>query len=512
MQVAYAAPAFIRSSRTFWRPALGIGLIGCAAYACLDTRPFYSENQNTKFLYGLAKAGVGRLEDDWLIGQGSQLPVFDAFVYLTQAFAGGWFFYVWHLVMLIAYAAALYGFARVVGLTDPDRLGPNGRWFLPAFGAWFIFMNMRHITLKAFFGVANQHINSHTFEPQSFGVLALLGLLLFRLGETGWGVVLVVAAAWIHPPYAISGLMILLGIAVARWRFGSAVSAPFPVIAAGALGCLAAAGFTYSLLQPSDPTIQAEALRIITEVRIPGHSWPATWFEDDAIIKGAVLLLVLWLIRRDPLAWVLATMTAAIVALTLWVHITHDAALALAAPWRATVIVVPAAGAILFGRIVQWIADWTRDRPRWRQAAIAVGCLMLLLGIERGVRNRIEFFQKIRDEPSYYAWVRKNAREGDLFLTSIENETFRLATGQPQYVSWKTHPHRPDSVLAWEERVKKASAVADAERPSCDVLEGLAAEGVTHLVRPASLIDRLPCPGWSVAYGDESVVIFSRRS
>jgi hypothetical protein len=492
-----------------WRLFLGIGLIGCAAYACLDTQPLYAENQNTKFLYGLAKAGVGRLKDDWLIGQGSQLPIFDAFVYLTQAFAGGWFFYVWHLAMLIAYAAALYGFARVVGLTDPERLGPNGRWFLPIFGAWFIFMNTRHITLKALFGVANQHINSHTFEPQSFGVLALLGLLLFRLGETGWAVVLVVAAAWIHPPYSIAGLMILSGFLVARWRFGSSVDAPLPVIAGGVIGCLGAAAFTYSLMQPSDPAVQAEALRIITEVRIPGHSWPAIWFEDDAIIKSAVLLLVLWLIRRDPLGWVLATMAATIVALTLWVHFAHDAALALAAPWRASTIVVPAAGAVLFGRIVQWIANWTSGHPRLRYIGIGAACLLLLLGVERGIRNRIEFFQEIRAEPRYYAWVRENAREGDVFLTSLDDETFRLGTGQPQYVSWKTHPHRPESVLAWYKRAEEASAVADAERPACNALDSLAAEGVTYFIRQSSL-SALTCPGWNVAYQDASVVILGK--
>jgi hypothetical protein len=509
VDVTYGRGALVRLSPR-WRLGLGVGLIGAVAYVCMDTWPLYSENQNTKFLYGLAKADVGRLKDDWLIAQGSELPIFDAFVYLCKATLGDWFFYVCHFGIVTTLAASLYGIARVVGLTNPDRFGPEARWFLPVFGIWFILFSTSHATLKFFMGVANQSIDAHVFQPQSFGVLSLLGLLLFRLGETGWAVVLIVAAAWIHPAYAIPGLMILLGMTVARMRFGTLVHAPWAVIGGGVVGCLSAAGFAYSLLQPSNPDAHREALRIITEMRIPEHSWPEIWFGEDAIYRIAGLCLVLWLARRDPLGWVLGTMAAAIAALTLWVYVTHDTALALAAPWRASAIAIPAGVAILFGRMSQWAADWAYDHTWRRQAFFALGAVALAVGVVAGVQNRIEFFRRLQEEPAYYGWVRENARDGDLFLTSTGDEDFRLATGQPQYVNWKSHPHRGEAVLEWYERTKKARAAIEPAQPSCELLTSLAGDGVTHLVRQTAQ-PPLTCEGWRRAYGDDTVTVFSTR-
>jgi hypothetical protein len=164
---------------------------------------------------------------------------------------------------------------------------------------------------------------------------------------------------------------------------------------------------------------------------------------------------------------------------------------------------------MLFGRVVQWVANWADDRIWRRRAALVLVGVMLVAGIERGIRNRIEFVQALPDRP-HHVWVRDNAREGDLFLTQSHDLDFRLAAQQPQYVSLKTHPHRPASVVEWYARLRKAEAVANAREVSCARLEELAGEGVTHLVRWRSPSEQ-PCPGWRTVYEDAEVVIFSRR-
>jgi hypothetical protein len=498
-------------TRQAWRTAAGLIIIGAAVYAVMPTLPLYSDNQNTKFLYGLAKAGVGRLKDDWLIGQGSSLPIFDALVYLTQTILGGWFFYVWHFFAVTTYTAAMYGIARVVGVTQPERFGPDGRWFLVLFGAWLTALSTTHATLKAFWGVAIQYLNGTVFQPQSFGILALLALLLFRLRETGWAVVLIIASAWLHPPYAIAGLMILLGMTVARWRFGPGeVNLSVPVLAGGIIGCLGAAGFTYSLLQPTDPAIAAEAVRIITELRIPEHSLPGVWFDADAVIKLVVFCFVLWIARHDPLAWVLMVVGAGVAVSTLWVYVAHDLELALAAPWRASAIVVPAGVAILIGRALQAFASWTEGHPRRRRAALAVTAAALCISVGLGVFNKLRFFNELQ-KPLYFAFIRESAQDGDVYLTPVDDMDFRLATGQPQYATWKTHPHRGDAVLEWYRRVGRARAVTEATQPSCSALDDLAREGVTHLVRQQPNGD-LHCPGWSVVYEDGDYTVSRHRA
>jgi hypothetical protein len=39
---------------------------------------------------------------------------------------------------------------------------------------------------------------------------------------------------------------------------------------------------------------------------------------------------------------------------------------------------------------------------------------MAALGVERGIRNRLEFFQELGRAPPDYAWILENARDGEL--------------------------------------------------------------------------------------------------
>jgi hypothetical protein len=488
---------------------VGLGVLALALFVVSPTQPLFTENQNTKFLYGLAKAGVGRLNEDWLVSETSTLPIFDALVFLTQKLFGGWMFYGWQIAAMAAYAAALCGLGYTVGLTVNGRRH-LGRAFLPLFGVWLVALHSQNATGKLFEGVALQYVNGTVFEPASFGVLQLLGLLLFRLGQPGWATVLVIAACWIHPAYAISGLMILTGFMVAHIRFRDAATRmPLLNFVAGTVGCLGAAGFTYSLLQPSDPAVQAEAVRIITELRIPYHSLPEIWVDFDAVAKLALVGAAIWVARNDPIGWVLLTVIAAIIASTIYVWLFHNLDMALAAPWRASAVIVPAAAAILLARGIEAMASWSELRPALRSAGVAVTAAAILLACGFAVRNKLREFVEPQ-EPTYYAWVRQTAHPGDLYLTPVTAQDFRLATGQPQYVTWKTHPYRGRRVLEWYDRVQRARAATEPEKPECSALEGLAAEGVTHIVR-RDPDGATGCPGWAVVFDDGRDVVSTRR-
>jgi hypothetical protein len=498
------------ASSTRTKVAIGLLVVGGLTYLVLPRMALYFDNQNTKFLFGMAKAGVGQLAKDWLIGQGSQLPIFDALVFWTYATVGKTGFHLWHLGFVVAYTVAIYGIARIVGANAARNPAENGVWFLAVFGLCWFGLNSNYATLKAFEGVAGQYINGIAFEPQYFGVLCLLALLLFRINQAGWAVALIVAAAWMHSAFSISGLILLFGMAVAKWRFGDTVSLPFLTLAAGIFGCLAAAGFAYSLLQPADPAIQHEAARILTEVRIPWHSLPERWVDDsDTVIKFIAVLAALWIARRDPLSIVLGVAVVCVCVLALWVHLTNDAELALAAPWRVSSILVPAANAILLGWLIKSIANWCGDLFWRRGAAIGPTAALVAVSIGLGQQARSVSLRK-HMHPPYFAWVRENSSEGDVFLTDTRVEDFRLATGQAQYVTWKTHPYRGKRVLEWSERLEKATTLARAERVPCELLEEVSSEGVTHLVRSSTMEDP-QCDGWRVVYEDDLVTISSRR-
>lgn len=497
---AFAKETGSSATLALWTVAIGTGV-----FAVFPTLPIFSDNQNTKFLSGLAKAGYGRLRDDWLVQQGSQFPLFDHFVALNQTLLGPVSFYLWQWLLVLVYTAAMLGLARVVGGASPSLPAPEQKLFWPILGAWFIALNATAATNRVFEGVAHHYVNGRELQPQSFGVLALLGLLLFRLGYARSAAVLIVATAWIHAAYVIPGVMLFLGMAVARWRLGrSAVPASPVLFALGIIGSLGSALFSYALMPPGDPGVQAEAARIIAEIRIPHHSLPAVWFDADAAIKLAIVLCAIALAWRDPVGWVLLAGTVLIAASSLWVYAVHDLKTALAAPWRTSAILVPAAVAILMGRLVQAAVEWGRDRVVRQRAVFGLTGSVLIIGATVGMWKKID--RGVRQAPGYFAWVRDHAQPGDVFLTPIDQMDFRLATGQPQYVTWKSNAHFGQSVLDWYARVERARAVTEAHDANCALLDKLAGEGVTHIVRRASQ-EAPPCPAWNVAFSDGNFTV-----
>ena len=484
--------------------ALLVGWLAIAVMAAMPTKPLFSDNQNTKFLYGLAKAGYGRLQEDWLIGQGSNLPIFDALVFVTHRFLGSWFFYVWQFAATAMYAAAL---CAIAWLTVPDRLRARPLLFWLPFGALLTALHSNAGTQRLFEGVAHQYVLSWVFEPASVGVLALLAVPLFRIGQIGWAAVLVVVAAWLHPVYAITGLFLLSGMLVAQLRFR--LPLPWPILAAGAVGCVGAAAFTYSLLFPADPAVQAEAVRIITQERIPEHSLPEVWFDIDTMAKCLIVGLAVWLLRRDPLGWLLGVVALEIAAGALWVLVTRDLNLALAAPWRASAVIVPLADAVLLTRLAGLVAERLGRRDDALRDAALGSALLIAVALAVGVFNRAR--NVAWHKPGYLAFVRANAAPGDLYVTPIGENDFRLATGQPQYATWKTHPHRGQGVLEWYARVGRARAVTERPAPDCARLENLAGEGVTHLLRRAT-DEPVACSGWNQVYADPAYRLWRRGS
>lgn len=66
---------------TPWRQAVLFALVCLVFLLVMRQDPLYSDNQNTKFLHGMAWAGAGALRHDWLAGTQDGLPFFSGLVY-----------------------------------------------------------------------------------------------------------------------------------------------------------------------------------------------------------------------------------------------------------------------------------------------------------------------------------------------------------------------------------------------------------------------------------------------
>ena len=74
--------------------------------------PLYSSHQNTYPLHGLAHAGVGFLNLDWLAHTTDPYPAFSALVTLTIQTLGERAFYFFFIVLLAIYGYSIWGIVR----------------------------------------------------------------------------------------------------------------------------------------------------------------------------------------------------------------------------------------------------------------------------------------------------------------------------------------------------------------------------------------------------------------
>ena len=168
-----------------------IGLISFLAWSLIfgmiyAQSPLYTNNQNTYFLHGLAKAGFGYLSHDWLASRQEAMPVFTWLVYLTYTvFHSKVPFYFYYALLMGVYLFSMFGIMDL--FFDLRRSKARTllflAFFLAAHSAAMRFLLSRLVVEDSTFllegGVAGQRILGQVFQPSTFGVLLVLSIYLF---------------------------------------------------------------------------------------------------------------------------------------------------------------------------------------------------------------------------------------------------------------------------------------------------------------------------------------------
>src|SRR5437763_2112104 len=96
---------------------LALFLIGTALFAAAYCQaPLYYSNQNQYFLHGLARAGAGTLNEDWLANTKDPTPAFSWLVEQTAKTLPRETFYVYHALLMGVYVVSLTAlFFRLAG-------------------------------------------------------------------------------------------------------------------------------------------------------------------------------------------------------------------------------------------------------------------------------------------------------------------------------------------------------------------------------------------------------------
>lgn len=497
-----------------FRVALGVGvwLLVTAIFAVAYTQsPLYEGNQNTKFLHGLAQAGRGYLSEDWLANTVDPLPVFSFLVYVT-ALINENLFYLYYAIILGIYVFSMMGILAALY---------REKWTLTrqvAFFTLFLIIHARWsiVRIEKLYdynieflqnGIAGQYLLGIEFQNSVFGVFLLLSIYTFLKKRYYLAALLIGATCLMHSAYLFSGaLMMLAYLLLIFWDNLQADKALKPPdarkIVSAARQPFLLGLFTTALVLPviwhnqvylssTSAEASAAALDILVHQRIPHHAVPSVFWNTTANLQLGIMLMGLVLAYRwRRLFIILFTLFIGGASLSLVQILTNNDSLALMAPWRVSVLLVPLSVALIMAFIISGSIDLLgMSHPKFLLLFLPLALYVIINNVNGGINLNSMYGTSRRDRRLMQMMdiVKENKKPGEVYLIPpLDNyfDDFRLYTGAPIFINWKSHPYKDIEVLEWYKRNQLATQFYNANTiEKCERLRQLAdVYHITHVV------------------------------
>jgi hypothetical protein len=469
--------------------------------------PLFTSNQNQYFLHGIAAAGEGFLSADLLVNTFDPTPLFSGLVQVITLYLHPWLFY-----LLAACLIGLYFWLLVLIVTSV-RTHQRSRAEQALFLSLIILIHSAawRFAISRLFGpnwsylledgLADQRLLGPVLQPSMFGVLLLLSILLFLKKRPFLAVVASGFAATVHPTYLLSAAALtmayLISLFLSDIPTGSNPLSRFhfkkPLLVGLCAFVVVLPIVTYAYLTFGSTPVEtsSEARRILISYRIPHHVAPEVWFDSTAIIKLGIIAAATWIARKTRLFLLLAVPALIGLVFSLVYVFTRNDILGLIFPWRLSTFLVPISSAIIIDWLLQaaFRLSWMQSKrvQRWFLVlAYTLAGAAALVGVTRLVLD----FQRQRDAPeqALFTFVKNHLQPGQVVLTPVKMQEFRLATGSPVYVDFKSIPYRDLDVLEWYRRIQLADDFY--KDPACEILSSLiGSETITHVVMPGGKLD-----------------------
>jgi hypothetical protein len=475
-------------------------------WAAWQIEPLYTENQNTKFLHGLANAGVGFLREDWMAQTKDGLPAFTLLSELIyRAFGPGGFY----LACLASYALYLFC-ALVIYRRVTEKHGLPFYWVAPFLALFFIIATISDPHEVFLGGFAEQYILSGYFQTADFGVFLICGVLLFEKQRIAAALACLLLAAVMHAAYVVPGAALAAIFLLYEIRQGRAEARGGQWLkwALFALTFAALASISLALklhFTPTDPQLHREAHRLLTQIRIPRHADPWDWIDINVAIQFAACFLAAYLLLPGRLRFVILLGGIALAIFTLGAFLPNMATYRLVAPWRLSVAIVPLASIALGAIAIAALKENGFWPPAKAKQAVIVSAAVIAICTAIGATISV---YKAPKHDAYLDFVRANRASGQLYITATQLKNFRLAAAVPHYVSHKTHPYQDFEVMEWTRRLKVADELFRSKSMDCERLRRVAVEErVTHVL--ARSVDPAPsCDFASLVFDKDGDRIF----
>jgi hypothetical protein len=482
----------VKSELNFSIPNIYLFSLSLAFALAYTQFPLFSSNQNTYFVHGLAKAGIGFLKNDWLVNTLDPFPLFSLIVQWTTHYLHVNVFYIFHTVILFVY---FYSMSYIITLLAPSM----DKFTFLITGTVIIFIHSWGFSFasRKFFGndlqtlltdgVADQSVLGPMFQPSIFGVFLILSISLFLFRRTVLSVIALSIAACFHANYILPAGVMTICYMIQRRSEGLSILRTLGLGLLALILILPVLIYDYHAFAPTSQLEWEKAMYILQYIRTPHHSLPAVWFNYGVIIKIILVIGALSSIRRTRIFNTIFSLFLLGIILTMVQYIFEINTLSHLFPWRVSVIIVPISALILINHGIVWCTRKIHEQwnvPRHMQSYILVSIIFILMA--GGIAKMADNFRKfsLSNEMEMTHFVEDSRKEGDVYLVPCNMERFRIETGVPIVADWKSFPYSDHEILDWNERIIAVdSFYRSAEVGRRALLQNLHSRyGVTHIV------------------------------
>jgi len=494
----------------------------------------YDGNQNTKFLHGLAHAGLGFLNADWMANTADPLPVFSFLVQFTYSYLTPYAFYVLYFLIFGVYIVSILGIASLVFKIDRSRTVylVYLALILAVYSERLKILENKILGVNSELlhtGVAAQYLLGPEFQTNVFGAFLLLSIYVFLQRKYVWAIIWVAVAAIVHPAYLFGAglltaayLLILLAEKIDRrhlsWQsFLNAVRQPFWLGLLALALVLPVVWYSQVFMASNAPDAEAKALDIIVNFRIPHHAVPAVWLNTGAYIQFAIMLAGLFVVRKSRLFLVMLLPFLGGLLFTIIQILTHSDSLGLLSPWRVSVFLVPLSTAMIIAWLLAAVFDRFGEKlSRFNLVLDGLAVIAIALFVIGGIAVEKGRIIRNAERPTLGVldFVKNSKTMGQVYLIPPDDskfDEFRLYTGAPVFINYKTHPYKALDVLEWYNRLmmsRKFYSASDAGT-ACSALNEISAQ---YKITDVVWYDDRPnpgCSGMQVVFQDKNFVLYS---
>lgn len=424
----------------------------------------------------MGHGGFGYLENDWMVQTADPLPAFSAAIQFLFEHNLLWVTY-----LIQSFCVWIYAFFsfRMVNVIWNNR-DVQSQWL---FYVFFFILHSPALFFDLHWGLSFQYLIIQYLQPSSFSVLYIPTLYFFFRRKYLLSVVLMLIPALFH------GIYILVGSALffACFSYFFVKEKPSrPIIIASIVYSIIALLiliFNFMSFQSDTGELSEQANRIIATERIPHHTSVYSIFRFDLIIKMIFLLSAIFWVRKPLPKWILQVLALLLIPAILSTFLLQNATISLTTPWRFSVVLIPLGFIFFSTKLSEWINE-KLGKSKIIPIISITACLFISgLGIHW---TALEFKKKIEGS-EMLSWI--NSRQGQFYEATFlvhpvtkYAESFRLTTGIPIYVNWKTHPYDNAEVLEWFNRLQTAKHFYTREATSTEREDILKETNISHVV------------------------------